>query len=59
MTSGVSFIFRKELKPYLLRRYRKISKKIPTNDQDMKRYISFFKLNKECGLEALSVDLES
>ena len=53
MTSGVSFIFRKEIKQYLLRRYRKISKKIETSDQDMKRYISFFKLNKECGEEAL------
>jgi len=53
MTSGVSFIFRKEIKQYVLRRYRKISKKIETGDQDMKRYISFFKLNKECGEEAL------
>ena len=53
MTSGVSFIFRKEIKQYLLRRYRKISKKIQTGDQDMKRYIAFFKLNKECGEEAL------
>jgi hypothetical protein len=53
MTSGVSFIFRKEIKDYVLRRYRKISKKIDANDQDMKRYISFFKLNKECGEEAL------
>lgn len=53
MTSGVSFIFRKEIKQYLLRRYRKISKKIEAGDQDMKRYISFFKLNKECGEEAL------
>jgi hypothetical protein len=53
MTSGVSFIFRREIKQYLLRRYRKISKKIETGDQDMKRYISFFKLNKECGEEAL------
>jgi hypothetical protein len=55
MTSGVSFIFRKEIKQYLLRRYRKISKKIETDDEDMKRYTSFFKLNKECGEEALSV----
>jgi hypothetical protein len=53
MTSGVSFIFRKEIKQYLLRRYRKISKKIQAGDQDMKRYIAFFKLNKECGQEAL------
>jgi len=53
MTSGVSFIFRKEIKQYVLRRYRKISTKIETGDQDMKRYIAFFKLNKECGEEAL------
>jgi hypothetical protein len=53
MTSGVSFIFRKEIKQYVLRRYGKISKKIETGDQDMKRYIAFFKLNKECGEEAL------
>lgn len=53
MTSGVSFIFRKEIKSYLLRRYRKICKKLQTGDQDMKRYIAFFKLNKECGQDAL------
>lgn len=53
MTSGVSFIFRKEIKQYLLRRHRKISKKIQASDQDMKRYIAFFRLNKECGEEAL------
>lgn len=52
MTSGVSFIFRKENKQYLLQRYRKISKKIDVSDNDMKRYIAFFKFNKECGEEA-------
>ena len=51
MTSGVSFVFRNELKEYLVRRYPKISKKIETGDDNMKRYISFFKLNKECGEE--------
>ena len=49
MTSGVCFIFRNELKAYLFRRYLKISKKIKTGDDGMKRYISFFKLDKECG----------
>jgi hypothetical protein len=51
MTSGVSFVFRNELKEYLVKRYLKISKKIETGDDNMKRYISFFKLNKECGEE--------
>ena len=51
MTSGVSFVFRNELKEYLVRRYSKISKKIKAADDDISRYFSFFKLSKECGEE--------
>lgn len=56
MTSGIAFAFRNELKEYVLRRYQKLNKKkIKKGDDDMKRYISFFKLSKECGLEVMYI----
>lgn len=51
MTSGISFLFRGSLKKYLIRRYRRISKKIESDSDSMKRFIAFFKLNSECGEE--------
>lgn len=51
MTSGISFLFRGSLKKYLIRRYRRISKKIESDSDSMKRFIVFFKLNRECGEE--------
>ena len=48
-TSGVSFAFRSDVEKYIIRRYGKISKKIRTGSDSMKRYISFFQLNSECG----------
>jgi len=53
MTSGISFLFRGSDKKYLIRRYRRISKKIESDSDSMKRFIAFFKLNRECGEEVV------
>lgn len=54
-TSGISFAFRSDMEKYIIRRYGKISKKIKTGSDSMKRYISFFQLNSECGEGAYEV----
>ncbi len=51
MTSGISFVFRSELEKYTIKRYKKIRKKIKSENDSMKRFLSFFKLNKEYGEE--------
>ena len=51
--SGVSLVFRGDIEEYIIRRYRKISKKIKTGSDSMKRFISFFRLNRECGEEVM------
>jgi len=50
-TSGISFVFPGILEMYLLRRYKKLSKKIISDSDSIKRFVSFFKLNKIDGLE--------
>ena len=51
MTSGVSFVFPGDLEEYLLRRYKKLSKKVKSDSDSIKRFISFFRLNKIDGIE--------
>ncbi len=51
MTSGVSFIFPGGSEEYLIRRYKKLSKKITSDSNSIKRFVSFFKLNKTDGME--------
>jgi len=51
MTSGVSFVFHGDLEEYLLRRYKKLSKKVKSDSDSIKRFISFFRLNKTNGIE--------
>lgn len=51
MTSGISFVFPGDLEKYLLRRYRKLSKKVKTDSESIKRFISFFRLSKTDGIE--------
>jgi hypothetical protein len=51
MTSGVSFAFPGDLEGYLLRRYKKLSKKIRSDSDSIKRFVSFFRLNKTEGIE--------
>lgn len=51
MTSGFSFVFQGYLEEYLLKRYEKISKKVESDRDSIKRFVSFFRLNKEDGME--------
>lgn len=51
MTSGVSFAFPNELENYLLRQYKKLRKKIKSDSEAVKRFVSFFWLSKTDGLE--------
>lgn len=54
MTSGVSFVFKPDLKSYICRRYKKIMKKFKGENELQKRFVAFFKLSKECGLEIMN-----
>ncbi len=53
MTSGVSFVFPGDSERDLLMRYKKLRKKKKSEDESIRRFISFFKLNKKYGLEVL------
>ncbi|MBU4492672.1 MAG: hypothetical protein KKD69_09455 [Euryarchaeota archaeon] len=53
MTSGVAFAFPGELEEYLLRRYKKLSKKVKSDSDSIKRFVSFFRLNKTDGIEVI------
>jgi hypothetical protein len=50
MTSGVSFVFPGDLEGYLIGEYEKLSKKVRGDSDSMKRFISFFMLDKICGM---------
>ncbi|MBU2443944.1 MAG: hypothetical protein KJ666_00015 [Bacteroidetes bacterium] len=50
-TSGVSFVFPGNLENYLLMRYKKLSKKVKSDSDSIKRFISFFRLNKTDGIK--------
>lgn len=49
--SGVSIVFPGNLENYLLMRYKKLSKKVKSDSDSIKRFISFFRLNKTDGIE--------
>ncbi|RLB12747.1 MAG: hypothetical protein DRG39_01085 [Deltaproteobacteria bacterium] len=51
ITSGISFVFSGDLEAYLLRRYKKLSKKIKSDSESIKRFVSFFKLNRTDSIE--------
>jgi hypothetical protein len=51
MTSGASFAFPGELESYLLRKYKKLRKKVESDSNSIKRFVSFFWLSKTDGLE--------
>ena len=51
ITSGISFAFPGNLEKYILRKYKKLSKKIKTNSDSIKRFVSFFRMNKNDGIE--------
>lgn len=47
MTSGVSFIFHSNMENYLIKQYKKKITKIKSNDEAVKRFVSFYQLNKK------------
>ena len=51
MTSGVSFVFPGDSEGYLLRRYKKLSRKVKSDSDSIKRFVSFFRLYKTDGIE--------
>lgn len=51
MTSGVSFAFPDELEGYLRRNYKKLCKKVQSDSEAVKRFVSFFWLSKTDGLK--------
>lgn len=54
MTSGVSFVFNPDVKDYVLRRHKKIMKKYRNKNESLGKFIAFFKLSKECGIEVMN-----
>jgi hypothetical protein len=55
MTSGVSFVFPGDLKAHLIREYKQLNTKIKSDSESIKRFISFFILNKIDSIEAAYV----
>lgn len=51
MTSGVSFVFDEHYENYLLRRYRVLARKVDSRFDNVKRFVTFYKLNKTHGLD--------
>ena len=51
MASGVSFAFPGDLESYLVRKYKKLSKKVESDSESVRKFVSFFKLSKIDGLE--------
>ncbi|MBI4316908.1 MAG: hypothetical protein HY675_00340 [Chloroflexi bacterium] len=41
MTSGIAFVFPDDLESYLLRKYKKLAKKVPSESDSTKRFVSF------------------
>lgn len=51
MTSGGSFAFPGGLEGYLVRKYKKLSKKVESDSESVRRFVSFYLLSKIEGLE--------
>lgn len=51
MTSGIGFGFAGNLEEYLFRRYKKLMKKVASDDESIKRFVSFFMLNRTDGVD--------
>jgi len=54
MTSGISFVFNPNLESYLKRRHKKIMKKLKIENDSTKKFVAFFRLSKECGMEVMN-----
>lgn len=51
MTSGNTFVFAPEREKHILTKYKTLAKKITVDDERIKRFICFFKLNRTYGME--------
>lgn len=51
MTSGICFAFSGDIEKYLLRSYKKLGKKVRSDSDSIKRFVSFYKLSKTNGIE--------
>ena len=51
VTSGASFAFPCDLEGYLLKKYKKLSKKVGSDSESIRKFVSFFWLSKTDGLE--------
>ncbi len=51
MSAGISFAFYGELEKYLLKKYKMLSKKVKSDSDSIKRFVSFYKLSKTDGIE--------
>lgn len=49
MTSGVSFAFTADKEGYVLNHYKKLARKVDSNNESLKRFVAFYKLSKICG----------
>jgi hypothetical protein len=57
ISSGVNFVFQNDLKDLLIEEYHLIAEKKPNMAPAIKKFISFFKLNRKHGLNVISVDV--
>jgi hypothetical protein len=51
MNGGFGFAFQGDLREYLLKEYKYLVKQIKSSSESLKRFIVFFKLNKQHGIE--------
>ncbi len=51
ITTGICFAFPGGTEEHLLKRYKKLSKKIKSASESIKRFVIFFRLNKTYGIE--------
>lgn len=55
MTSGVAFIFPENSEEYIIEDYERLFKRIKSDNVNVRRYVSFFKINDYHGLDLLMV----
>ena len=48
---GVSFVFPGDIEGYLVRKYKKLGKKVKSDSESVRRFVSFFRLSKTDGLK--------
>lgn len=58
ISSGVSFVFQNDLKDLLIEEFHLIAERKPNMDPAIKKFISFFKLNRKHGLNVISVNID-